>query len=89
LGESVHLVDVGDLRALPAGAEDPGPRAIHAPGQRYDRDPEEGSRGIRESDAAAPVYFNPSTGYPTTRYTGGPGESTRGSVSSGSPLESR
>lgn len=56
----------------------PGPRDIHGSGQRYDRGPEDSSHGIRESDAAAPVYVNPSTGYPTTRYEAGPGEAPAG-----------
>lgn len=45
---------------------------------RYDGGPEEGSRGIQQSSAAsaAPVYVNPSTGYPSTRYDGGPEEGT-------------
>jgi hypothetical protein len=48
-------------------AEALGPSAIHAPGQRYDGGPEEGTRGIRQSDSAAPVHVNPSTGYASTR----------------------
>jgi hypothetical protein len=44
---------------------------------RYDGGPEEGSHGIQQSSAAsAPVYVNPSTGYPSTRYDGGPEEGT-------------
>jgi hypothetical protein len=43
---------------------------------RFDGGPEEGSRGIQQPSAAsaAPVYVNPSTGYPSTRYDGGPEE---------------
>jgi hypothetical protein len=47
---------------------------------RFDGGPEEGSRGIQQSSTAstAPVYVNPSTGYPSTRYDGGPEEGTTG-----------
>jgi hypothetical protein len=45
---------------------------------RYDGGPEEGSRDIQQSStaSAAPVYVNPSTGYPSTRYDSGPEEGT-------------
>jgi hypothetical protein len=50
-----------------SAAEAVGPRQIHAPGQRYDGGPEEGTRGIVRSDPAPKIEVNPSTGYPTTR----------------------
>jgi hypothetical protein len=46
-------------------------RGAQAPSDttRFDGGPEEGSRGIQQSSAAsaAPIYVNPSTGYPSTR----------------------
>jgi hypothetical protein len=47
---------------------------------RFDGGPEEGSRGVQQSNAASatPDYVNPSTGYPSFRYDGGPEEGTTG-----------
>jgi hypothetical protein len=46
---------------------------------RYTGGPEAGG-GIQQSSAAsaAPVYVNPSTGFPSTRYDGGPEEGPTG-----------
>ena len=57
-------------------------RGAQAPSDTTHNDggPEEGSRGIQRSSAAsaAPVYVNPSTGFPSTRYEGGREEGPTG-----------